>query len=257
MVLELGGAKAQAGVWMEVKEVPYPGFEHGKQSSFRLSGSHVFVECTQCHVRSRFWGTPTACEACHLDRYTRTTAPNHEEAGFPADCAQCHRTSLFTVTRFGHGKGRFPLTGKHQKLACGACHTPGVTASPMPPARACHLPDYERTANPPHAAAGMGTDCGVCHTPAGWPGAKVDHARTGFPLIGKHAATQCVSCHKEGAAQKPEAACANCHLAQYQGASNPNHASAGYPTGCDALSYPRGLEAGQGGPSPSAVSADR
>jgi len=66
-----------------------------------------------------------------------------------------------------------------------------------------------------HASITEGLDCSLCHTTSGWSslsehGAKgFDHARTGFPLTGRHARTPCTGCHRTGETLTRQ--CAGCH----------------------------------------------
>lgn len=169
--------------YVAVREVEYPMFQHGVQSKFKLTGAHHFVTCIACHARSRFWGTPQACEACHLDRYRAVKSPDHEAAGFPMDCSQCHVTSRFKGARGGHtANSKFPLTGRHAEAGCAACHENGEYKKLDAACVSCHLADYEATKNPNHASTGIGKECSVCHTPSGWAGARTDHSQTQFPL---------------------------------------------------------------------------
>lgn len=231
----IGETSFAAGRYVVIQEVEYPGFDHGAQSKFRLTGAHHFVTCTGCHARSRFWGTPQACEACHMDRFRATSSPDHQASGFPFDCSQCHVTSRFKGARGGHAASSpFPLTGRHAEVTCAACHKSGEYEQLEKACVSCHLSDYEATANPNHASTGIGKECSVCHTPGGWQGARTDHSQTQFPLTGKHAKAACSACHKAELSGKPATACVSCHKADYLAAANPNHPAAGYPTGCDA-----------------------
>lgn len=221
--------------YLAVREVEYPMFQHGVQSKFKLTGAHHFVTCITCHSRSRFWGTPQACEACHLDRYRAVKSPDHEAAGFPMDCSQCHVTSRFKGARGGHrADSKFPLMGAHAEAGCSACHENGEYKKLDAACVSCHLADYEGTTNPNHVATGIGKECLVCHTPRGWAGARTDHSQTQFPLTGKHAKAECVACHTSETTGKPPNGCVSCHKANYEAATTPNHLAAGYPTGCDA-----------------------
>jgi hypothetical protein len=70
-----------------------------------------------------------------------------------------------------------------------------------------------------HESITEGLDCSSCHTSAGWKvldddGASADatgfdHARTGFPLTGRHAHVACTGCHHEG--EQVTRACSGCH----------------------------------------------
>ncbi len=65
--------------------------------------------------------------------------------------------------------------------------------------------------------------CSACHTPEGWamPGGSsgqaggFDHARTGFPLSGRHLAAGCTDCHAAGRQVRRD--CVSCHQDQHQG----------------------------------------
>ncbi len=85
---------------------------------FPLTGAHVGVQCTRCHVNGRFAGTPTDCFSCHQDDYDRAT-PNHRASGFPTTCQNCHGTNQWAGATFNHP---FPLSGPHAGHACTSCH---------------------------------------------------------------------------------------------------------------------------------------
>lgn len=72
-----------------------------------------------------------------------------------------------------------------------------------------------------HASVTSGMDCSACHTPDGWgmaagaeAGRGFDHARTGFPLVGRHSAITCVRCHQ--ADVQIERDCVSCHEDAHQ-----------------------------------------
>ena len=84
---------------------------------FPLTGAHVGVQCTRCHVGGRFAGTPTDCFSCHQDDYDRatpTTAPRASRR--PARTATAPTVGGAT---FNHP---FPLSGPHAGHACTSCH---------------------------------------------------------------------------------------------------------------------------------------
>ncbi len=231
VTVEVEGTPAARALMIAVARPPFPGWNHGEVSDFRLTGAHVFVECTQCHVRSQFAGTPRACAACHLAAYEATRNPNHVANGFPKDCTTCHITSRFAGA-MNHQATRFPLTGAHISLQCSRCHTTGQFTRLDRACANCHLTAYDKTANPSHVAANFPKDCGVCHSTLTFAGARFDHSKAKLPLAGAHATVACASCHAGGQYSGLNADCAGCHLARYQNASNPNHAAAGFPTHC-------------------------
>ena len=208
-------------------------FDHSAATTFPLTGAHTSVSCSQCHAGNRFDGTPTDCQGCHLDDYNRTTDPNHAAAGFPRDCKACHTTVQWSGARFDHGSAtKFPLTGAHSSVSCSQCHAGGRFDGTPTACEGCHLADYNKTTDPNHAAAGFPLDCSVCHSTAGWSGAKFDHSRTDFPLTGKHTSASCTSCHKSGQYDGLSTACVSCHLEEYNATGDPNHVSAGFPQQC-------------------------
>jgi hypothetical protein len=199
-----------------------------------LVGAHTSVDCDACHtgaVRGEYIGTPFACYACHQPEYAATANPNHAQAGFGTDCERCH--GVFAAS-WGRGdfvhSARFPLTGAHATIECSACHTNGF-ADTSTDCYACHQPDYDATVNPPHATAGMGTACAVCHSTVAWRPTQYDHAATGFPLAGGHSGVDCTACHQAGYTNTPTD-CYACHRGDFEGTTDPNHVTGGFPTDC-------------------------
>ncbi len=60
-------------------------FDHNT-ASFKLTGAHVSVPCTSCHVNGVYKGTPTTCYACHANQDAHG---GHNGT----DCQDCHNTS--------------------------------------------------------------------------------------------------------------------------------------------------------------------
>ncbi|MBI3872430.1 MAG: hypothetical protein HY304_05075 [candidate division Zixibacteria bacterium] len=195
---------------------------------FPLTGAHLAVACNQCHA-SGYTGTSTACVACHQTAATGVHDPDH--TGLSSDCSQCHTTSGWKPATFDHNLTRFALTGAHQQVSCGHCHTNGYSGAPMQ-CDACHHTDYLGVIDPNHVSAGFSTDCASCHTTSGWKPASFDHGQTGFALTGAHRSVTCNSCHASGFTGTASA-CYACHGADYSGATNPNHALGNYPTLCE------------------------
>ncbi|HSL17149.1 MAG TPA: hypothetical protein VLB51_04515, partial [Methylomirabilota bacterium] len=54
-----------------------------------------------------------------------------------------------------------------------------------------------------------------------------------YPLLGIHATLDCLACHSGGVYQGLPSECVDCHLADYQQTTDPNHVAAGFPTDCD------------------------
>jgi len=80
-------------------------------TGFPLSGAHLGVECTSCHVNGRFKGTPRQCASCH----NGSTAPG-KTAGHPPTssvCEGCHITSTWAQVRYDHSLAIGPCVGCH------------------------------------------------------------------------------------------------------------------------------------------------
>ena len=106
---------------------------------FPLTGAHVTVACTSCHINGQFTGTPTDCYSCHSADYTAVTDPNHVTAAFPTDCNACHSTTTWTGATFTHSK--FPIySGAHarQWTSCADCHPNSSSYSVFTCTTSCH-----------------------------------------------------------------------------------------------------------------------
>jgi hypothetical protein len=206
-------------------------FDHAKKG-FVLAGAHRQTACRSCHASLDFHDAARDCASCHRDVH-------RGELG--TDCARCHTPRSFldrsSMTR-AHQLTRFPLTGTHITLDCESCHTPaaqGQMTFVNAPAECveCHLPQYQSAKNPDHAGGQYPRDCGQCHLTTVWASARFNHDATGFPLTGMHGAAACQQCHGDGIYAGKSHACVSCHLQDYNGTTNPVHASAGFPTSCE------------------------
>ena len=100
-------------------------FDHDR-TDFPLVGSHRAVTCAECHkppnmeltlTHVQFTSAPKACSECHEN-------PHGDQFGDRGtDCASCHNSNKWKPSLFDHEKTRFSLTGGHQDVSCGACHT--------------------------------------------------------------------------------------------------------------------------------------
>ncbi len=207
-------------------------FDHNRFTSFPLTGAHVNVQCSQCHVNGRFAGTPHDCASCHMADFQKTTNPNHVSAGFPSDCSICHSTVSWLGAQFDHAQTGFPLTGAHATVACATCHVGGKFTALSTTCVSCHLKDFNATTNPNHVSGGFPQQCEVCHSTTAWTPASFNHNLTSFPLTGAHQTVACANCHIGGRYAGTPADCYSCHKVDYQGTTNPNHVAAGFPTTC-------------------------
>ena len=164
------------------------GFTH---DTFPLTGAHLAVTCTDCHLGGVFTGATSACASCHQADYDATNDPDHQAAGFPVSCESCHSTSDWEGAVFNHTS--FALTGAHAAANCNDCHFSGTFGGLPSACIDCHQLDYNSTNNPPHQAAGFPVSCQTCHSTSTWNGATFNHS---FPITtGAHKVLNCMDCH--------------------------------------------------------------
>ena len=206
-------------------------FDHN--TVYPLLGAHaqIAAQCLECHANG-YQNTPNTCVGCHIENFNSTTDPNHQQAGFPQDCAQCHSQNTWDGATFDHNTV-YPLIGAHAQIAaqCLKCHANGYQNTPNT-CVGCHLEDFNATTDPNHQQAGFPQDCAQCHSQNNWEGATFDH-NTVYPLLGAHAqiAAQCLECHANGYQNTPNT-CVGCHITDYNNARDPNHRTEGFPTDC-------------------------
>lgn len=203
-------------------------FDHAL-TGFVLKEKHASVDCRQCH-RAQFirglqladnerldssrtyLGLKTTCGSCHRDEH---------RGDLGEECGRCHtQTAWIPASGFDHALSGFPLTGKHQPVACLKCHqlmTDRPTAADFDYRRYRGVPFANCTSCHTDTHAGkLGDKCSSCHSTEGWRlvnTANFDHGKTRYPLEGKHAAVVCAKCHQEGRSDKGLrfAACRDCH----------------------------------------------
>lgn len=199
-------------------------------SSFPLTGAHQTLPCNACHAAG-FVGTATQCFACHSSEFAATDNPDHEAAGFSTECQTCHTTVAWEPASFDHNSTAFPLNGAHLTADCMACHADGF-AGTATQCFACHSDEYTSTSDPDHDASGFSTECQTCHSTIAWEPASFDHNSTAFPLLGAHQTLACIACHQTVYAGTPTV-CIACHQQDYDATTDPNHATAQFPTDCE------------------------
>jgi len=204
--------------------------ESHDRTNFPLVGKHRSIACRECHINLNFEGTPTDCEVCHWQR----RQDDRYSLRLGTRCADCHTPFSWKKVDpalWSHElNAGFRLEGIHRTLDCEDCHgSGGFTVQPTA-CFACHEDDYRSTDDPNHLQAGFPTDCTQCHDQRGWENASFGHS--GFVLQGQHASASCSECHPNGVYQGTSTECVSCHLADYNGTTDPNHRNAGFPTDC-------------------------
>jgi hypothetical protein len=211
-------------------------------TGFTLTGMHTVPprQCSDCHTGANPYGlSSTACVTCHLKDFQGTTNPNHVTSNFPQTCDQCHSTSSWLNATFNHNTTGFALTGAHTvpPRACTDCHINNNYNITNTTCISCHLNDYNTATTPVnHVAANFPTTCETCHDTVLWTDGTFNHASTGFTLTGAHTVPPraCSDCHKGASPYTLNStACVTCHLTDYNGTTNPNHVTSGFPQQCD------------------------
>ena len=207
------------------------GFDHNS-TGFPLTGGHIDIDCTQCHITNNYSDASPDCVTCHQNDYDNTQNPNHISTGYSTDCVSCHTTNLgWTPANVNHDF--FPLTLGHDIQDCNQCHTTGNYSDASPDCVTCHQNDYDNTQNPNHTSTGFSTDCVSCHTTnPNWTPTNWDHNNI-YPLNGAHAiiADDCAACHNGDYTNTPNT-CVGCHQDDYNNTTNPNHIGAQFPVDC-------------------------
>ena len=201
-------------------------FDHSR-TRFPLTGLHAQVACQKCHAAGadgqvKYTGMAFArCEDCHSDPHRATMA---------GTCQSCHNTHgwkavAMTVVneKFDHSRTAYPLRGRHAELRCDQCHATADFKQPIAFQKCadCHQPD-------PHGGQFLkradGGDCASCHTVEGFKPSLFgvgEHAKSAYPLQGKHATVACSTCHvPAGRATLYKvkfAQCTDCHRDTHQG----------------------------------------
>jgi hypothetical protein len=238
-------------------------FDHAR-AGWPLRGKHATTPCAKCHdrrlvqdpavkallekrpERTTWLGTALTCRACHFDDHRGQVS---------TECERCHGEKGWKPARgFDHARTRYPLRGKHAKVACARCHprkadeeaasgafpapvsATFLVLKPIPFARCldCH--------KDPHKDR-FGDSCESCHGVGSWKELvgrgreSAFHLKTRYPLEGAHVAVACKACHGPFGREKARwrnlafRSCADCHLDSHVGQLARNGRAA---QGCDA-----------------------
>jgi len=168
-----------------------------------LSRAHAKLEgssrCLDCHdpkegVAAR------KCLACHEPLAKRVAAGNglHARPEY-RDCRKCHvehQGVEFELVFWGKpGRAAFDhaltghtLAGRHVRLACDQCHKGRSFLGAVAECATCHRDE--------HRGQFAGRTCASCHAEQAWkPAPGFDHAKTPWPLTGRHGVVACERCH--------------------------------------------------------------
>lgn len=195
---ELGTACADCHTergWKETR------FDHGK-TAFPLRGRHADAECKSCHRDARYKETPKACVGCHRGDDNE----KGHKGRYGEKCETCHGEKDWKTLHFSHDRDtRYPLRDKHRQVKCVACHT-GVLYRDKTPGDclSCHRKDDKHKGQ-------QGAKCEQCHSERSWTATSFDHARSRFPLVGRHLKVECKQCHQGLTFKDARSECVACH----------------------------------------------
>ncbi len=174
------------------------------------------TQCFQCHPHGQQGPMDDRCLACHKEvDWMKAHGRGLHSRDAKGACAKCHpehggkdfalvKWDEGAPEKFDHARAGFVLSGKHAGLECAKCHQPKNQRSRVTAlvkkkdhtkswmgletdCAACHA-DFHR--------GQLGKDCAHCHSDLGWkPAGGFDHAKTDYPLTGKHLPLACEKCH--------------------------------------------------------------
>ncbi len=204
-------------------------------SFFPLEKGHAVNDCKECHKSNDWTSLSSDCFACHASQFDATTSPNHRNAGFTNQCAECHTLDpgWKPVAFTSHDQAYFPIySGSHKGVwnDCAECHIQASNYSIFT-CTGCHKnPETDNIHNGIGGYTYNDVSCLGCH-PTGSGDNAFDHNTTAFPLTGAHRATACIDCHANGF-KGTSTLCVDCHSVQFSEATNPNHKQLNLSTDC-------------------------
>ena len=175
----------------------------GQISPGPLSRAHAKLEgssrCLDCHDAKEGVAT-SKCLVCHEPLAKRIAAGKglHARPDY-RDCRKCHvehQGTEFDLVYWGKpGRAAFDhtltghaLAGKHARLACDQCHKTRSFLGAVTECASCHKDE--------HRGQFAGRACASCHGEQAWkPAPGFDHAKTSWPLTGRHGVVACERCH--------------------------------------------------------------
>jgi len=200
------------------------------------SGKHngEWDNCTDCHQTVSDYAQFT-CISCHEHNQGDMDDEHNDVGGYIYEsqaCLECHPVGN-AEDGFNHNTSNFPLTGAHITTSCNDCHETTYSGTPTE-CSACHITDFNESANPNHVELNIGTDCENCHTTQpDWEPAQFDIHNEYYVLAGAHAgiANECMQCHNGNYVSTPNT-CFACHTQEYNQTDDPPHAVAQFSTDC-------------------------
>lgn len=199
---------------------PFSGLEKAVMPGPVIEGHAKFEEdCQKCHTPFKKGIQNDLCLDCHDHKNIRDDITKEEGFhGRIADiknrsCKVCHTEHkgrkadvvLLDEATFNHDQTDFARRGSHKKVKCENCHDPKKKFyEAKNKCVDCHEQDE------PHKGK-LGKRCEACHNEVEWRTFIFDHAKTQFPLIGKHIGVRCPDCHVNERYKGIPTKCFVCH----------------------------------------------
>lgn len=191
-------------------------------SNYKLEGLHAAVICIECHEPDPKSKRVTKFKPLDFNQCIDCHADPHK-GSFGNNCTSCHSVYrkwdriLISGDKaqegFDHNKTRFPLVGFHEAVACESCHYREDKSFKLPDDEFDQCSDCHGF---PHGEQFKDQKCESCHSQdRQFFNSTFDlerHAKTKFPLDGKHLVIDCQRCHYSGQYEELAfAECSDCH----------------------------------------------
>lgn len=173
-------------------------------------------DCRNCHVLLDKSAQDRLCLECHKEVAQDIAGKRGHHGRIRIDsCRSCHtehkgrsaRIAPFDEGRFDHALTDYPLKGRHAAADCRSCHKAGVKfRAAAGQCIDCHRKDDRHKGS-------LGTACADCHQERNWKETSFEHAKTRFPLEGKHVSVECKACHRTPQFKEAPMTCIGCHKA--------------------------------------------
>lgn len=177
-----------------------PDFNHD-DTKFPLRDKHKAAKCQTCHKNGIKEKLPLLCNDCHH-------SDDKHKGNFGTKCETCHTEKDWkNAAKFDHDRDtKYRLLDKHKTVKCESCHKGDLYRDKLKSTCiACHKQDDKHKGQ-------EGDRCEDCHTEKSWTQAKFDHAKSKFPLLGKHYKVECKKCHLTPAFKDAKSECISCHV---------------------------------------------
>ncbi|KAF0128565.1 MAG: Cytochrome c family protein [Bacteroidetes bacterium] len=180
-----------------------------------LAEAHAHLEglsnCTLCHTLGSKV-SDSKCLDCHKELKSRIDLNKGYHVSKEVknkSCVSCHNDHhgrkfeiiRFDTTNYDHQLSGYELEGSHNNIACKACHQQKFISDKQLKQKkytflglqteclSCHTDYHQKT---------LSNNCLDCHGFDKFsPAEKFNHAKTDYPLVGKHTDVECLKCHKK------------------------------------------------------------